>query len=325
MWRLASYVYRAFRNTAPHRCPHDVIIPTVTAYNGDDDSKEEKNECAIVDHPKSCCGSLVLKCNKFSYRNFEELEERLHKSSRRLLKHKANYSFKKAIDGIREATNTYLSQHKSEQKSVSSTPIPVQPIVSSSSSSLVQTSKPSSIASEETLETLLKADESYAGILKSLSDLHEDTLSMVNNQLAVEALETGNIEFGIETLQASVKSGNNAAALFNLAMCYERGIGVEQDRAKACDYYRQASALGHLSAQFNLTLLSNHIDIYDSDDDEDEIVENTVIVEPPPQISPRRTVRLSVATTTSSGYTSSEDEQSSSPYYYDLNRTIACL
>lgn len=68
--------------------------------------------------------------------------------------------------------------------------------------------------------------------MKVLSDLHEETSSIINLQLALEALETENFQFGIETLQNLAKNGTNAAALYNLGICYERGIGVKQDRAK---------------------------------------------------------------------------------------------
>lgn len=54
-------------------------------------------------------------------------------------------------------------------------------------------------------------------------------MSIINNQLALEAIETGDAKFGIETLE---KDGKNAAGLYNLGICYERGIGVEKDHAK---------------------------------------------------------------------------------------------
>ena len=79
---------------------------------------------------------------------------------------------------------------------------------------------------------MLQADEACMNVLKSLSDLHNETMSMINNQLAIEALEAGDVQLGIETLQSSVKDNRNAAALYNLGICYERGIGVEEDRAK---------------------------------------------------------------------------------------------
>ena len=74
--------------------------------------------------------------------------------------------------------------------------------------------------------------------LKSLSDLNDETTSIIDNQLAIEALEAGNTKLGIEILQASVKDGRNAVALYNLGICYERGIGVEQDRAKVNNFPR---------------------------------------------------------------------------------------
>lgn len=68
--------------------------------------------------------------------------------------------------------------------------------------------------------------------VKALSDLHDETASIINLQLALEALESENFQTGIETLQNLAKTGTNAAALYNLGICYERGIGVEQDRIK---------------------------------------------------------------------------------------------
>jgi len=131
----------------------------------------------------------------------------------------------------------------------------------------IETPKAECVIKEETLDSLIKSDETCVNTIKTLSDLHEETMSILNLQLALDALDSGNFQFGIETLQTIAKTGKNSSALYNLGICYEKGIGVEQDRAKACDYYRQASALGHINAQFNLTLLSNHIDINENDDE----------------------------------------------------------
>jgi len=140
-------------------------------------------------------------------------------------------------------------------------------------------------------------------------------MSIINLQLALDALESGNLKFGIETLQTCAKNGTNAAALYNLGICYERGIGVEQDRAKACDYYRQASALGHINAQFNLSLLSNHIDINENDDD---TIEETITEK---QSSPLREVFLRFSL--SKDY---KEDQSFNDYQFDLtSSTVACL
>lgn len=77
--------------------------------------------------------------------------------------------------------------------------------------------------------------------LKNLSDLHDETMSIINNQLAIEAIENGDVQFGIETLQATAKDGKNAGALYNLGICYERGIGVEKDRAKVNFYLLESN------------------------------------------------------------------------------------
>ena len=69
-------------------------------------------------------------------------------------------------------------------------------------------------------------------VLQSLSDLNKETMSMINNQLALEAIEAGDTKLGIETLQSSANEHSNVAALYNLGLCYERGIGVQADRAK---------------------------------------------------------------------------------------------
>ena len=93
------------------------------------------------------------------------------------------------------------------------------------------------VKKEETVDSLLETDETCITIQNKLSNLHEETMSIVNLQLAIDALESGDLQYGIETLQASVQTGTNAAALYNLGICYERGIGVRADRAKVLLFY----------------------------------------------------------------------------------------
>ncbi len=35
MWRLANYIYHAFRTVATHRCPQDIIVPIATIFKKD--------------------------------------------------------------------------------------------------------------------------------------------------------------------------------------------------------------------------------------------------------------------------------------------------
>ena len=53
--------------------------------------------------------------------------------------------------------------------------------------------------------------------------------------------------------RAAAEQGD-ATAQFNLALCYEKGIGVEQDAADAVKWYRAAAEQGDAAAQNNLGL-----------------------------------------------------------------------
>ena len=44
----------------------------------------------------------------------------------------------------------------------------------------------------------------------------------------------------------------DAAAQFNLGICYDFGEGVEQDMQKAVEWYTKAAEQGNAKAQFNL-------------------------------------------------------------------------
>lgn len=240
MWRIANCIYRAFRNTATHYCSQDVCIPYTKACSTDDDSNQKRKR--ICSNTKNIDISEILKKNQFSYNNIEELQNYFKKFSLQQIVKKLN--------DIEHIENKTIECVVKEVPSISS---------------------PGKTG--ETLDALLETDETCMTTLKNLSNLHEETMSIINLQIAVDALESGDLQFGIETLQQSAKTGTNAAALYNLGICYEQGIGVEKSRAKACDYYRQASSLGHINAQFNLTLLSNHIDI---NENEDETSEDTI-------------------------------------------------
>jgi TPR repeat protein len=285
MWRIANCVYRAFRNTATHRCPQDVLIPLTTVCNTDDDDDSDQKEKEKCSHVTKWDIYQVLKKNQFSYKNIEKLQEYLQKISIQQFTQKPNVI--KQIE----------------------TPKPLCTVKE------VQSISPPK-KTEETLDSLLTADQTCMNTVKNLSNLHEETMSIINLQLALEALESENPQSGIETLQASAKNGINAAtALYNLGICYGRGIGVEKDRAKACDYYRQASALGHINAQFNLTLLSNHIDINENDD---ETIELTITEKQKPSLR-----EIFFRFSLSNDY---KEDQSFNDDQFDLkNQTIACL
>ncbi|MDQ6960423.1 MAG: tetratricopeptide repeat protein [Mariprofundaceae bacterium] len=57
-----------------------------------------------------------------------------------------------------------------------------------------------------------------------------------------------------EDFRASAERGN-AEAQYNLAMLYDRGLGVENDDSEALKWYRQAAEQGYAKAQYNLGMM----------------------------------------------------------------------
>ena len=226
MWRIAHCVYRAFRNTATHRCSQDILVPLTTICTTDDDSKQDEydEDLPIQRLPFVCIDVFlssrqekstrvtredliqVIKNNQFAYANIDKLQEHLKNLSFQLLT--------KRVQVLQSAK--------------------VKPVTND-----IPSATPSS-KREETLESVVQADENCARTVQELADLHEETMSIINLQLAIEALESGDLQFGIETLQTCAKDGTNAAALYNLGICYERGIGVEQDRAKVKAFFEHS-------------------------------------------------------------------------------------
>jgi hypothetical protein len=57
-------------------------------------------------------------------------------------------------------------------------------------------------------------------------------------------------------LYADLAGAGELKAMHNLAVCYEHGIGVAPDMAKACEHYRRAAELGHFAALHTLGRLA---------------------------------------------------------------------
>jgi len=57
---------------------------------------------------------------------------------------------------------------------------------------------------------------------------------------------------GARDIWESIGQGARGEALFNLAILYEDGLGVEVDLGRSLDLYRRAAALGSRSAQYRL-------------------------------------------------------------------------
>ena len=78
------------------------------------------------------------------------------------------------------------------------------------------------------------------------------TLSAIEYELALSNMAAGQYEGAIELYKLAASHGN-ASALFNLGVCLERGIGVEQNFKLAYQCYKEAASMGHWKAMHNKT------------------------------------------------------------------------
>lgn len=73
-------------------------------------------------------------------------------------------------------------------------------------------------------------------------------------QEGVAAYESGNLPLALKEFRAAAET-NDASCQYNLALMYERGIGVAKDEKEARVWYQKAAEQGNSSAQFNLGVL----------------------------------------------------------------------
>lgn len=70
----------------------------------------------------------------------------------------------------------------------------------------------------------------------------------------VAAYEAGNLPLAFKEFRAAAEKGE-ADCQFNLALMYEKGIGVTKDEKEAVVWYRKSAEQGNSNAQFNLGVL----------------------------------------------------------------------
>jgi uncharacterized protein len=73
-------------------------------------------------------------------------------------------------------------------------------------------------------------------------------------QEGVAAYEAGNLPLAFKEFRAAAEKGE-ADCQFNLALMYEKGIGVTKDEKEAVVWYRKSAEQGNSNAQFNLGVL----------------------------------------------------------------------
>ena len=73
-------------------------------------------------------------------------------------------------------------------------------------------------------------------------------------QEGVAAYQAGNLELAVKEFRTAAEKGDSDAQ-FNLAMMYERGIGLPKDPKQALTWYQKSATLGNSAAQFNLGVM----------------------------------------------------------------------
>jgi TPR repeat protein len=70
----------------------------------------------------------------------------------------------------------------------------------------------------------------------------------------VAAYEAGNLPLAAQEFRAAAEKGD-ADCQFNLALMYEKGMGIAKDEKEAVVWYRKSAEQGNSNAQFNLGVL----------------------------------------------------------------------
>lgn len=78
--------------------------------------------------------------------------------------------------------------------------------------------------------------------------------ALANVKAGVDAWSRGDYDRAVAEWRAPAQAGD-PDAMFNMAQAYRLGRGVQQDAARAEQFYKQAAQLGHLKAADNLGLL----------------------------------------------------------------------
>ncbi|CRK99462.1 CLUMA_CG012643, isoform A [Clunio marinus] len=70
-------------------------------------------------------------------------------------------------------------------------------------------------------------------------------------ELGIESITSGEYEAAVDHFKLS-SNHNHPGGIFNLALCYERGVGVKKNMQAAKELYEIASELGHAKSFYNL-------------------------------------------------------------------------
>ena len=85
-------------------------------------------------------------------------------------------------------------------------------------------------------------------------DVHAQFKENANFDAGIAAYEVSNLPLAYKEFLAAAKDGH-VDSQYNVALMYERGIGVEKDEKEAVAWYEKSARQGNAAAQFNLGVL----------------------------------------------------------------------
>jgi TPR repeat protein len=92
------------------------------------------------------------------------------------------------------------------------------------------------------------------GAMAFAVEAHAEAKENANFEAGIAAYQANDLPLAFKEFLAAAKEGH-ADSQFNLALMYERGIGIGKDEQEAVVWYGKAASQGNAAAQFNLGVL----------------------------------------------------------------------
>ncbi|XP_077434694.1 death ligand signal enhancer isoform X2 [Vanacampus margaritifer] len=101
---------------------------------------------------------------------------------------------------------------------------------------------------------MFEGEERLMEAAQNLEKVADSSVPVILNIIGLQRAKSGNDEEAFTCFLAAAQQGYGKA-LFNTAVCYEKGRGVGKDKDKASHYYRRAAVAGHKQAQYRCAKL----------------------------------------------------------------------
>ncbi|KAJ8246888.1 hypothetical protein GJAV_G00256480 [Gymnothorax javanicus] len=121
-------------------------------------------------------------------------------------------------------------------------------LLSSSESDSKDTSS-AQTSRNEAKNPLCPEDEKLTGAADNLKQISDSSVPVILNIIGLENAKRGDYQAAFSCFLASAQHGYSKAQ-FNVGVCYEKGRGVQRDKDKAAQFYRQAATGGHGQAMY---------------------------------------------------------------------------